>query len=97
MRVISIPSLFRCLKAPIVRSCFSIFGSGASVSIGSVLAGSFRQNIEKNDHLLKQKIVQLPFFHSISTNFSLDQNILTSKEIGFSELFKCSLYDIDFY
>ena len=41
MHVSFIPSLFRCLKAPIVRSCFSIFGSGVFVSIGSGLVGEF--------------------------------------------------------
>jgi len=41
MHVLFILSLFLCLMAPIVRSCFSIFGSGVSRSIGSVLVGSF--------------------------------------------------------
>ena len=40
MHVSYILSLFRCLKAPIVRLCFSIFGSGVFVSIGSGLVGS---------------------------------------------------------
>jgi len=40
MHVISILSPFRCQSAPIGRPCFSIFGSGVSASIGSVLVGS---------------------------------------------------------
>ena len=40
MHVSFILSLFPCLMAPIVRSYFSISGSGVSVSIGSGLVGS---------------------------------------------------------
>ena len=41
MHVSFILSLFCCQKAPIVRLCFSNFGSGVSSSISSVLVGSF--------------------------------------------------------
>ena len=52
MHVISILKCFPCLMAPIAKPCFSIFGSGAFVSIGSVSVGSFPPFFSINTCLL---------------------------------------------
>jgi hypothetical protein len=84
MRVISILKCFPCLLAPIGKQCFSIFGSGVSVSIGSGLVGSlsysnyvnyFFRLLKKTESITDIKIHKSKHAQNETNSLNLDEKM----------------------